>query len=190
MQALRDATRAAHTRIEGVLPLLEPGLTRARYTRVVEAFYGFYAPLEPSIVRAAAAEGAALSLGRRAKLPLLTTDLRALGKPLAELELLPRCRHLPVLDSASHAIGILYVIEGATLGGQIIRRHLRDRLGIDEASGAAYFTGYGATTGAMWRSFVDHVNHSTTLETEVATRAAVHTFEALTQWLEATLDAA
>ena len=51
MQRLREATRVVHTRIEGVLPLLDPALTRARYTRVVEAFYGFYAPLEPCIAR-------------------------------------------------------------------------------------------------------------------------------------------
>lgn len=185
MQVLREATRDVHTRIERVLPLLEPGLTRARYTRVVEAFYGFYAPLEPALARAAAAEGAALALDLRAKLPLLATDLRALGVTSAQIEALPRCRDLPVLDSASHALGILYVIEGSTLGGQIIRKHLRDRLELDAASGAAFFTGYGATTGAMWTRFVDHVNHSTTLETDAAVRAAVHTFETLTEWLEA-----
>ena len=187
MQVLREATRDAHTRIERVLPLLEPGLTRARYTRVLEAFYGFYAPLEPSIARAAATEGAALALELRAKLPLLATDLRALGQTPAEIEALPRCRDLPVLESASHAIGILYVMEGATLGGQIIRRHLRDGAEIDASSGAAFFTGYGATTGAMWARFVDHVNQSTTIETDAAVRAAVHTFQTLTQWLQASL---
>ena len=187
MQVLREATRGVHARIERALPLLDPGLTRARYARVIEAFYGFYAPLEPSIARAAAVEGAALALDLRAKLPLLATDLRALGATPAEIEALPRCRDLPVLDSASHAIGMLYVIEGATLGGQIIRRHLRDGLEIEAASGAAFFTGYGVTTGAMWQRFVDHVNESTTIETEAVVGAAVDTFQTLTQWLEASL---
>jgi len=189
MQALREATRDEHARIERVLPLLDPRLTHARYTRVVEAFYGFYAPLEPAIARAAAAEGAALALAQRAKLPLLVTDLRALGATPAEIDAVPRCRDLPVLDSASHALGILYVIEGATLGGQIIRKHLRDSLEIDATSGAAFFTGYGATTGAMWTCFVDHVNRSTNIDTDAALRAAAHTFQTMTQWFETSLGA-
>ena len=187
MQLLREATRLAHTRIEGVLPFLDPALTRARYTRVVEAFYGFYAPLEPSIVRAAESDGAALALELRAKLPLLATDLRALGRTPAEVLALARCCSVPVVASSSQAIGILYVIEGATLGGQVIRKHLRDRLEIDAAGGAAFFTGYGAMTGAMWTRFVEHVNHSRTIQTDVAVNAAVDTFQRLTQWLEASL---
>lgn len=187
MQVLREATRLVHARVEAVLPLLDPGLTRARYTRVVEAFHGFYAPLEPSIARAAAGEGEALTLELRAKLPLLATDLRALGRTPAEIAALPWCRSLPAVDSASRSLGALYVIEGATLGGQIIRKQLRDRLGIDAASGAGFFTGYGATTGAMWTRFVDHVNQSATIETSAAVHAAVETFETLTQWLEASL---
>ena len=190
MQRLREATRVVHTRIEGVLPLLDPGLTRTRYIRVVEAFYGFYAPLEPCIARAVGAEGAALTLELRAKLPLLATDLRALGRTDAELEDLPRCRDVPTVDTASHAIGTLYVIEGATLGGQIIRKHLRDGLAIEAVSGAAFFTGYGARTGAMWSGFGEHVDRSPTLDTAVAVAAAVATFQTLTVWLEASLSAA
>lgn len=185
MHVLREATRLAHAQIEGVLPLVDPRLTRPRYTRVVEAFFGFYAPLEPLIVRAATVEREALMLEQRAKLPLLATDLRALNVTAAEIERLPRCCDLPVVDSVSHAMGVLYVVEGATLGGQIIGRHLRDGLGIAASSGAAFFTGYGEATGTMWMRFGDHVNRSTTIDTKTAVDAAVDTFRTLTVWLEA-----
>lgn len=190
MQLLRDATRVVHSRIEGVLPVLDPGLTRARYTRVIEAFYGFYAPLEKLLVRAAAGEGAALLLERRAKLPLLVSDLHALGVTTAEISVLPHCRNLPAIQSPSHAIGILYVIEGSTLGGQIIRKHLRAALDIDGSTGAAYFIGYGVATGAMWTAFADHVNGSSTLEIDAAIQGAVETFQTLARWIEASLGAA
>ncbi len=189
MQRLRDATRLVHARIEGAMPVLDPSLTRARYTQVVEAFYGFYAPLEPTISNALGADAAALELARRAKLPLIAKDLRALGRTLAEIEALPRCYNLPCIDNASHAIGALYVIEGATLGGQIIRRHLRESLAIDADSGAALFTGYGPTTGAMWARFGEHVDRSSTIATEEAILAAIATFETLTTWLELSLQA-
>lgn len=184
MRVLREATHLAHMRIEGVLPLLDPGLTRARYTQVVETFYGFCAPLEPRITSAAGAVGPALTLDLRSKLPLLLTDLRALGRTRAEVEALPHCPSLPVVESPSHAIGALYVLEGATLGGQIIRKHLRNLLDIDASRGAAYFTGYGATTGAMWTRFGQYVNESAEIETDAALHAAVETFQTLTRWLE------
>lgn len=190
MQLLRDATRLVHSRIEGLLPVLEPGLTRARYRRVIEAFYGFHAPLEASLMRAAAGEGAALTLDLRTKLPLLIADLRALGVTTAEIEALPHCRNLPAIHSPSHAIGILYVIEGSTLGGQIIRKHLRAALGIDGSTGTAYFTGYGPETRSMWTGFCDHVNGSSTLEIDAAIDAAADTFQSLARWLEASLGAA
>jgi heme oxygenase len=50
------------------------------------------------------------------------------------------------------AVGCLYVLEGATLGGQFISRHLAT-LGIGPANGGLFFHGYGAKTGEMWKSF-------------------------------------
>jgi heme oxygenase len=47
------------------------------------------------------------------------------------------------------------VLEGSTLGGRIILRRLE---GLDvgiPAKATAFFSGHGARTGAMWRSFVD-----------------------------------
>ena len=56
------------------------------------------------------------------------------------------------------AVGCLYVLEGSTLGGQIILRRAAERLGIDADTGAGFFHGYGAQTGAMWRGLVDAIN--------------------------------
>ena len=187
MQILRDATRLAHARIEAALPVLDPELSRGSYTRVIQAFYGFYAPLEPCLALALPAEGAALALEQRAKVPLLVTDLIALGRTPSEVDVLPQCRRLPGVASASHAIGVLYVFEGATLGGQIIRKHLRARLDIDPSSGAAFFSGYLDATRAMWMQFVDHVERSSSLVLDEAVVAAVDTFETLTSWLQSSL---
>ena len=82
---------------------------------------------------------------------------------------------------------MLYVFEGATLGGQIIGRHLRDGLRIDRGNGAAFFGGYGDETGAMWMRFSRHVDTSSIIDTEAAVGAAVETFEKLQVWLDAAL---
>ena len=187
MHKLRGATRLAHARVEASLPLMAPSLTTATYVRVLEAFHGFYAPLEPRLSRAAAEHGVAIALGDRGKVALLVADLTALGKSVAEVDALPRCADLPRVTSASQAIGVLYVLEGATLGGRVILRHLGAALGLDAAGGAAFFSGYGDGTGAMWTRFSRHVDAASAIDTDVAIGAAIETFETLTVWLDAAL---
>lgn len=187
MQRLREATRLVHARTEALLPLMDPSLATTTYVRVLEAFLGFYAPLEPALVSAAASSGVWSALDERQKVPLIIADLLALGKTRLAIDELPRCAASPRVPSASHAIGVLYVVEGATLGGQIIGRHLRDRLGLDAARGAAFFNGYGARTGAIWKRFSHHVDTSPLIETDAAVSAAVETFETLLSWLDFSL---
>jgi heme oxygenase len=57
---------------------------------------------------------------------------------------LPQCQTLPVIDSGPTCLGVLYVLEGATLGGQILRREIASRLRLDADNGAAFLDVYGA----------------------------------------------
>ncbi len=184
MERLRESTRLVHARLEGSLALVQPGLTASRYLRVLEAFYGFYAPLEPLVMRAVAQDGAALALELRVKAPLLEADLSRLLRTRAQIDELPRCTDLPRVAQRSQALGALYVMEGATLGGQIIGRYLRDHLGIDAASGALFFAGYGVETRARWLAFSRHVDDAADIDNELLDAAAVSTFESLERWLD------
>lgn len=188
MQQLRRSTRSAHDRIERALPVLDPGLTRARYVRLLQAFYGFYAPLEPLCMAAAGDFAAPLDLVARVKVPLLVADLCALGHSSGDVRALPTCLALPTVTSPSQAMGALYVLEGATLGAQIIRRHLQATLDVDAGSGAAFFVGYGDRTRDMWTLFGGHVDRVDGLNLAGAIGAAIETFETLERWMIATLD--
>ena len=53
------------------------------------------------------------------------------------------------------ALGYMYVIEGSTLGGQMILKHIKMVLGFDEHKGALFFGGYGNETGKRWKEFLD-----------------------------------
>jgi heme oxygenase len=184
MERLREATRLVHARLETTLALVQPGLTASRYLHILEAFYGYYAPLEPLSMRAVAQDGAALALDLRVKAPLLEADLSTLGRTRAQIDELPRCKDLPCVAQRSQALGALYVMEGATLGGQIIGRYLRDHLGIDAGSGAGFFAGYGVETRARWLQFSRHVDGAADIDTELLLAAAVSTFERLERWLD------
>jgi heme oxygenase len=112
-------------------------------------------------------------------------DLQLLGRTSTQVEALPRCAELPLQLTPSHALGILYVLEGATLGGQVIGRNLSAVLKLGATNGAAFFAGYGDETRAMWKRFSEHVDRSAALDSETVIASAVDTFEKLRSWLVA-----
>ena len=180
---LRAATRSVHQRLEATLPLTDPGLSIDAYRVIVEAFHGFYVPLEDLLAKMAAISPAVPIDGRQ-KLGRLRSDLRALGASDAGVDALPLCPAVPALTTPGRALGCLYVVEGATLGGRVIVRKLRDHLGLGPTTGAAFFDGYGVETGAMWTSFCTQVDASPWPRAETLA-AAVETFVALERWLGA-----
>jgi heme oxygenase len=119
--------------------------------------------------------------GPRSKLAKLRADLVFLGTDPASVAL---CPTLPACLGWPQALGGLYVTEGATLGGQIISRHLEQTLGLSARRGAAFFASYGLQVGAMWRAFCAILQAETTAEEdEVVIGAARQTFIAIHEWL-------
>jgi heme oxygenase len=181
-QALKRDTAELHRRLEIDLGLLEFELSVERYRRVLELFFGFYAPVEAGLALA----GRALGLPLRDRTTLLESDLLRLGLSGRELADLPRCANLPRLSSLEDLAGCLYVLEGACLGGQVIAPTLRERLGVGKDSGAAFFTGDAEGTAARWRLFLawleDLANARAGTSEIVASARA--TFLAFAQWVE------
>ena len=78
---------------------------------------------------------------------MISTGSVSLGMKIAEL---PRCRDVPSLSCREDLAGCLYVLEGASLGGQVIGRALRERFGLNERRGASFFIGDADATVARW----------------------------------------
>ncbi|MBF4484943.1 biliverdin-producing heme oxygenase [Flavobacterium sp. CSZ] len=55
------------------------------------------------------------------------------------------------------ALGILYVIEGSSLGGRFILKNIETIPGLDQQQGVSYFTGYGNKTGSYWKTFLNQL---------------------------------
>lgn len=55
------------------------------------------------------------------------------------------------LNDLNYREGVMYVIEGSALGGQVVSRHLRDKLGITPDQGGEFFFGDGPGTFARWK---------------------------------------
>jgi heme oxygenase len=93
-----------------------------------------------------------LELRARNHTSCLVADLVSLGANLHDLPRAPR-EMLPELPSFAHALGALYVLEGATLGGRVILRDLEARMGAAVFGAGRFFGGRGDTVELVWKSF-------------------------------------
>lgn len=168
---LREETRAEHDAIELALDWEARAASRESYAEWLAQMHGFHRLWEPAI---AGALSNPTFFDPRRKLHLLEEDLRTLGaKPHQGPSAM-------AFATQAEALGSLYVLEGSTLGGQLIARHVRSSLGFEPA----YHGGYGARTGEMWRSFRQRLEAVTAPADEDATiAAAAKTFRDLSGWL-------
>lgn len=185
LQDLRSGTGTLHIALEKRVPFFSPALDLAHYRRIIQAYFGFYQPLEGRLLEHADSLGE-LVLADRLKTPTLRFDLQALGLTERAIAELPQCDALPAITSSADCLGVLYVLEGATLGGQILRREIATRLGLDASTGAAFLELYGAATGRRWREFIGHLG-AAALEAPARDRAvtsARQTFACFESWLD------
>lgn len=148
---LKEATREQHDALETVVDVMNKTFTADNYKGLLKKFYRFYSAIEPTLpADELLAEG--FDIGQRRKTPLLEKDLEALGI-LDEARAMGQWTEVPNVGSVASAFGSIYVMEGATLGGQVITRQLKQNLGITPDSGGAFFNSYGANVGPMWKEF-------------------------------------
>lgn len=184
LKRLRRETSELHLELERQLALTDVHLSRDAYVGILARFYGYYQPLETQLSTLASLSEIGFEFSERQKVPHLEMDLRVLGRAL-ELPSMPRCAALPPLDSIPRTLGCLYVVEGATLGGTVISRHLAANLGITPRTGGAFFAGYESETGAKWQAFQVIIRTATDKfgGADEIVASANRTFAAMGAWL-------
>jgi heme oxygenase (biliverdin-IX-beta and delta-forming) len=178
----RAQTRELHERAEALVDLSRLR-TVERYQTLLSRLLGFHGPLERRLAHVDLGV-VGLDLDARRKAHLLEDDLRCLGVDPGQV---PACGDLPALPALPEALGCLYVLEGSTLGGQVISRHLRETMSVVPGRGGSFFASEGRDVGAMWRAFCRALEAGCPGEPE-ATRAAesaVRTFASFNAWLAA-----
>lgn len=150
---LRHATAAVHERLHHVpvfAALAEGRLDHASYVGLLGRLYGFHDPFEAAIDQAGP-PGLPLAEWRRAH--LLRSDMAALGQSEAAIRQLPR--HSVVDDqwTPARAMGVLYVIEGSTLGGRLLARQLDHVMGRDSDAGRSFLSAGTDAGHVRWRDF-------------------------------------
>jgi heme oxygenase len=142
LAALRGATRALHERLDRHLPLAGPGANLDDYRHHLAASAAWVGGLQPWLERAG--EGAAASR----RLDWIARDLADCGASTLPAGSAGRVRAADD-GSVAFCFGILYVVEGAALGGLELHRRLRARLAPHPLR---YLAGAGEATAARWRA--------------------------------------
>lgn len=176
---LRAATAASHRGLEARIAIARPEVTLAEYTATLRAYLGYYLPLETRL-ESVVAPVPALQWECRRKSHLLAADLERLtGQPNGSVEYAP----IPALDDLASAVGAMYVLEGATLGGRYLLKTLGPQLAASDAT--AFLQCYGAATAQRWRQFVDYLwEIESPRDRREAVTAAVATFSSFESWLD------
>lgn len=183
LRRMRSATAADHERVEVALDLMQPRLDRSRLGAAVATLHAFWRSAEDGLDGWAALhprDADRVDWGGRRRSHLYAADVRALGADLVAV-----APSLPVVGTTDEALGRMYVLEGSTLGGTFIDRHLT---GLPDLSGVRLqaFSPYGERTGAMWaayrRATREHVAGGGDPDRVVA--AACDTFGALAGWID------
>ncbi len=178
---LREATGPIHRVTERMFALDRRTASLEAYRDLLRSLHGFYAPMERRLSSLRWPRGVSIDRHLR-KAVWLRQDLLVLGFDERMVDGLPECPDLPPLETAAQGFGALYVMEGATLGGQVILQALKNRLGLTPETGARFFSSYGAAIGAVWRDFVTLLDRQSGQGDEIEKSAAA-VFRAFGAWL-------
>ncbi len=182
LETIRARTQVLHTRLEAHLDLPHQLSSPALYTRLLARYLGLYRPIEALIAVQPASLHTAIGWPDRRRVPLLESDLLALGLTENAIQNLSTYTFPPGLHQPDAIWGALYVLEGSNLGGQIIYRQIHESLGFDQHTGAAFFFGDGPATGPHWKRFLAALESNVT-HPEDAASAASTMFQHFEHWL-------
>ena len=162
---------------------MSDSLTRARYIRVLQVFHAFFSQWECVLDQTCPDSLRSVWLGRRrtSRLQQDLLELSASTDPALNLVLSSES-----VSGSGHWLGSVYVLEGSTLGGQVISRFLERHFGWSGGRGYSYFQGYRDETAMRWKQVCAALEEAES-ECNQILEGAHHMFHTLDGFLEAHL---
>lgn len=176
LPALREATNAVHERLH-VHPvtsvLVSPSLNEADYIKALRAFFGFHKAVEAT----SGTLPTVYDIVHKSR--LIESDLKTLKADIASQA---PCPPVALGQSANDLLGMMYVVEGSSLGGRVIAKNIARVLGLNAEFGARFFHGASPQPAEDWRTFIGILEKHCT-DVLACVDAAVRTFDVLEQYL-------
>ena len=156
-ESLKEATNESHIQIgktEAFSQLLSPSLTKEEYTNIITGWFHFITKLEKEYLKLPGIHNIIPDLDERLKTSLLQKEIQELKinntSPTID-STTPECTNI------NQFLGILYVLEGSTLGAQFITKQLKTNQNLSELS-FHFYNGYAKFTTEKWETFKNSLN--------------------------------
>jgi heme oxygenase len=168
-ERLKKDTLSVHKEVESLLlSLLVESPTPEAYFLYLKSLLELYHcwELELSLIAEIDPCLSQMDYFRRRKLHLLQGDLEELRAQMGNKDLYPRPYHaseflrqlMPSLESPTGRLGLLYVVEGAVLGGAVIAQRIRRVSREMDQLACLFLRPYGDDTLKLWNLFKDVVD--------------------------------
>lgn len=155
---LRLNTRLAHQQTEAVAlgkSILDHTLSKSQYLSLISKNFYLHKHLEPLLLNVLTQYHLSeFKAFLHPRLDALREDARLLA-----IDEHPYAVKPPAFANRSQALGGLYVLLGANLGGKVIHGALRENLHLQEIPSFHYYASSGARPAAEWPQFCRRLDH-------------------------------
>lgn len=169
MDSFKKAISEQHARMEAlpfISALINGNLPLESYVGLLRAMATIQGTLEHELVQVNSRDIKAVLLDRPSRLIHLRKDLSKFDQEFIPdieaaltqtLKITERIRRYRV-EQPTDLLGILYVLEGTTLGNAVHLRDVLNTFGSKTGGTAHYYAGYGKETARYWQKFCDAMN--------------------------------
>lgn len=154
LDRLRAKTAGSHQKLEDQpisKSIMNPTVSKEQYIQYLDLMHNLVKDAEENIFPQLSE--IITDFEHRKKAHLLENDFAFLNFKKENINEKPLS--LNTSNSIPFNLGIMYVIEGSSLGGRFILKNIQKALGYNENGGATYFEGYGNRTGSTWKTFLN-----------------------------------
>lgn len=180
-EVLKQATSSQHDQLEQLMfvdKIMNGSLSVEEYKQILLTNYLVHAGLEKSLYEGLDPDlKQELQISHREKLTALKQDLQELNITLPQNNTDKNSIQIPQNNAAT--LGAMYVLEGATLGGNVIVKKLKINPNLQKLPlNFHYYQIYGADLVSRWKNFCQVLNTTIAAEEyEISVQSALKVFD-------------
>jgi heme oxygenase len=185
LTALREATGQTHKAVEKLTPFFRAGFNRTSYLRWLDLMNGFYRVVDCTVDSSSFITECSWHYAARRE--LIAQDIACLANRAPEdpADTTGILGPLQTIRTSGEVAGMLYVVEGSSLGGQVLLGVLSKSAGVTASAGASFFAPNGDNPLPRWAEYVQLLKNLSSIpgnEPDVV-HGARTTFTVLHDWI-------
>lgn len=167
---MRAATHESHRAVEHLVPFFAENFSIQAYAEWLGKMHCFYRVVDTVVTGSDFETQTGWHYKPRVALIEYEWGRLAVSEPAQPVAIGKRLTKLHRLRTAGAIAGLVYLAEGSALGGQVLRKQLQRRLGINPLPGESFLAPHGEHPQAVWHAYVqllDRLDQQTKLRDEI-----------------------